>query len=75
MQKKVPERPRQLFGACTCVIDSPEPLVAANLAVLLVVIHMPALQVVEQLARPAAPPRTIKFPANTTPPILVLPRH
>jgi hypothetical protein len=42
-----------------CGIDSPEPFVAASLAVILAVVHLPALEVVEQLARPAAP-RTIK---------------
>lgn len=39
----------------TCVIDSAEPRVAASLAVVLAVVHLPALEVVEQLARPAAP--------------------
>jgi len=50
------------FGISTCVIYSPKPVVAASLAVLLAVVHLPALEVVEQLARPATP-RTIKFPA------------
>jgi len=40
-------------------IDSPEPRVAASLAVLLAVVHLAALEIVEQLARPAAP-RTIE---------------
>jgi len=34
------------------VIYSPKPAVAASLAVLLAVVHLPALEVVEQLARP-----------------------
>jgi len=42
-----------------CRIDSPEPRVAASLAVLLAVVHLAALEIVEQLARPAAP-RTIE---------------
>jgi len=61
--KEVPERPWQCIllveNLSTCRIDSPEPRVAASLAVLLAVVHLAALEVVEQLARPAAP-RTIE---------------
>jgi hypothetical protein len=44
-----------LLKICTCVIHSPEPCVTANLAVALTVVDLPTLEVVEQLARPAAP--------------------
>ena len=65
MEKEISERPWPcivFFGISTCVIYSPKPVVAASLAVLLAVVHLPALEVVEQLARPATP-KTIKFPA------------
>ena len=39
----------------TCRIDSPELRVVASLAVILAIVHLAALEVVEQLARPAAP--------------------
>ena len=65
MENEISERPWPcivFFGISTCVIYSPKPAVAARLAVLLAVVHLPALEVVEQLARPASP-RTIKSPA------------
>jgi hypothetical protein len=42
------------FGISTCVIYSSKPVVAASLAVLLAVVHLPTLEVVEELTRPAS---------------------
>jgi len=55
MENEISERPWPcivFFGISTCVIYSPKPVVAASLAVLLAVVHLPAFQVVEELPGP-----------------------